>query len=90
MLTIGRAEAVLVVVRLVVHLARIQRSVVALLQLPRGDAAFGRGLEQLLRRLQAALMVVADFRDDVGIAVVADDAIANDELTVHVSLVTDN
>ena len=75
MLAVGGAEAVLVVVRLVEHLARVEPAVVALLQLRGGDAAFGRRLEQLVRRLQAALVVVADFRDDVCVAVVADDSV---------------
>ena len=65
MLAVGGAEAVLVVVRLVEHLAGVQGAVVALLQLDGVDAALGRRLEQLLGRLHAALVVVADFRDHV-------------------------
>ncbi len=83
MLAVGGAEAVLVVVRLVEHLAGVERAVVALLQLPRVDATFGRRVEQLLGRLHAALMVVADLRNHIRIAVIADDAIADDELTIH-------
>ena len=48
-----------------------------------GDAALRRCLEQLLRCFQAALVVVADLSDDIGVTVVADDAVADDELTIH-------
>ena len=72
MLAVGRAEAVLVVVRLVVRRARVEAAVVALLQLDRMRARELRLAEQLARLLEAALVVVADLGDDVALRVVAD------------------
>jgi hypothetical protein len=68
-----RTEAVLVVVRLLVHSTRKQRAVVALLELDRvGTGLFGLA-EQLARFVQVALVVMADFGDHPTIARVVDD-----------------
>ena len=65
MLAVRAAEAVLVVVRLVVHRPRVQRPVVALLELHRVDAALLGHAQELDRLHQRSLVVVADLRDDV-------------------------
>ena len=59
MLAIGRAVAVLVVVRRVVERTREEHAVVALLELDRVDAALLRRVDERLRLLDLALMVVA-------------------------------
>ena len=56
------------------------RAVVALLELHGVDAALLRGAEELLRLLDAPLVVVADLRDDEAAGVVADPAPADDQL----------
>src|SRR5204863_6394157 len=71
-LAIRRAERKLVVVRLVVERACVERPVRAFLELDRVRAPFVRGLNQLLRLFDVALMVVSDLRDDKGVAVVTD------------------
>ena len=71
-LAVGGAEAVLVVVRLVVRGARVEAAVVALLQLHRVRAGQLGLAEQLARLVEAALVVVADLRDDVALRVIAD------------------
>src|SRR5262249_40441749 len=78
-LSVGGAEAVLVVVRSVVGGAGEERPVVALLQLDGVDAAVTGGAEELLRLLHAALVVVADLRDHEAGALVRDRAIAENE-----------
>src|SRR5206468_6384052 len=72
MLAVRSSEAELVVVRMVVEVASVLRSVGALLQLDGIDTALLRDVDQALRKLDVALMVVADFRDDVARTVVAD------------------
>jgi hypothetical protein len=67
-LAVGDAEAVLVVVRLVVHLAGVQRTIVALLELYGVRAALSRDPEQLLALLDVALVIVTHFGDDVAVA----------------------
>ena len=65
MLTVGGAEAVLVVVGLVVRRAGVETAVVALLQLDRVGAGQLGLAEQLARLLEAALVVVTDLRDHI-------------------------
>ncbi len=77
---VGRAEAVLVVVRAVVQRAREERAVVALLELDRVDAHVLRRVEQLDRLLDASLVVVADLRDDEARRVVRDPASVDRQL----------
>ena len=76
-LAVGGAEAVLVVVRLLVRRARVEAAVVALLQLDGRDACLVRGAEHLPARLEIALMVVADLGDHITVGVVADSVGAN-------------
>ena len=64
-LAVRAAEAELVVVRLLEEVARVERAVRALLQLDRVRATLLRSVDQTLRLLEVALMVVADLRDDV-------------------------
>src|SRR5438309_6559686 len=64
-LAVRRAERELVVVRLFVVGARVERAVRALLQLDRIRAPLVRGLDELLRLLELALVVVTDLRDHV-------------------------
>src|SRR4051812_6426607 len=65
-------ERVLVLVGLVVHLARVERGVVALLRLD-GVRPRAAGLvDEVHRLVDVALVVVADLRDDVGLGVIAD------------------
>ena len=64
-LAVGRAVALLVVVRRVVVVAREERAVVALLELHRIHAALPRRVDQRLRLLELALVVVPDLGDDV-------------------------
>ena len=79
-LAVRRAEAVLVVVRRVVERARVERLVVALLELDRVRAAAFRGPDQLLGVLDVALVVVPDLGDDVRLAVARDPLAVDDEL----------
>src|SRR5205823_5858438 len=58
--------------RLFVVGARVERAVRALLQLDRIRAPLVRGLDELLRLLELALVVVTDLRDHVARRVVAD------------------
>src|SRR6266545_90507 len=83
MLAVRTPEAELVVVRLLVELARIERAVGALLQLDRVRAALLRRVDQPSRPLDVALMVVADLRDDVALAVVADLDAVDCQLPAH-------
>ena len=76
-------EAVFVVVGRVEHLAREQRSIVAFLQFDRRCAALGRRAEDVLGRLQTALVVMSDLGNDVRRAVVVDGAIRDGELPGH-------
>ena len=85
MRAVGRAEAVLVVVRLVVQGVREERAVVALLQLDRVDPAFLGGEDQLLGFGKAALVVVPDLGNDVATGVVCHACAAEDEFP-HQSL----
>jgi len=72
MLTVGGAKAVLVIVGFLVRRAGKQPTVVALLQLDRvGSSQLGL-TEQFPCLLDAALMVVTDFRDHIARGVVAD------------------
>ena len=80
MLAVGRAVALLVVVRRLVVLAREERAVVALLELDRVDAALARGVDQRLRLLELALVVVPDLGDDVRGAVPRDGLAVDDQL----------
>jgi hypothetical protein len=64
---VGRPEAVLVVVRPVEEVARVQRPVVALLELHRVRAGAMRLVEQLQRLVERSLVVVADLGDHVRI-----------------------
>src|SRR5262249_6690497 len=79
MLAVRVPEAQLVVVRLLVELAGIERPVRALLQLDGVDAALFRGVDEALRLLDVALVVVADFGDDVARLVVAELDAVDDE-----------
>src|SRR5690606_32780964 len=79
------AEAVLVVVRLLVGGARIEAAVVALLQLYRVRPRQLGLAKELTRLVQAALVVVADFRDDVAGRVIADLVRADSEGACHLS-----
>ena len=72
MLAVRRAEAELVVVRLIEELARVQRAVRALLQLDGVRAAVLDDCEHRLRLFDRALVVVADLGDDVAVAGVVD------------------
>ena len=65
MLAVRRSEAVLVVVRRVVELSRVEAPVVALLELDRVDAALLRRVDERLRLLEIALVVVPDLGDHV-------------------------
>src|SRR5690349_5022295 len=58
MLAVGAPKAVLVIVGALVHLGRVQRPVIALLQLDSLDTAFACAAEQLSRLLEIALVVV--------------------------------
>jgi hypothetical protein len=78
-LAVGRAEAVLVVVRPVVRRGCIKPPVVALLQLDCVRAGELRLAEQLSRLVEAALMVVSDFRNDIALRLVADLVTADSE-----------
>ena len=80
MLAVRRAVALLVVVRRVVVLAGEERAVVALLELDRVDAALARGVDERLRLLEVALVVVPDLRDDVRRAVPRDGLAVDDQL----------
>src|SRR6185312_4776658 len=71
-LAVRSPEAGLVVVRLIEELARVQSAIRALLQLDGIGPAFLGGVDQLLRLLETALMVVPDLRDDVARATVMD------------------
>ena len=75
MLAVGPAEAVLAVVGLVEERPRIQRAVVALLQLDRIGSRLGRGPEHRLAGLHGPL--VADLGDYITVADVIDRAIAD-------------
>ena len=79
-LAVRRAEAVLVVVRAVVELAREETAVVALLELDRVDARLLREHEQLLGLLDAPLVVVADLGDHEAGGVVGDPAAVDRQL----------
>ncbi|MNC84955.1 hypothetical protein D3C83_05250 [compost metagenome] len=83
MLAVGGAEAVLVVVRLLVGRARVEPAIVTLLQLDGVRAGPLRGPEQLARLVEAALVVVADLRDDVARRVIADLVSADPESRCH-------
>src|SRR5262249_55073196 len=65
MLAVRRAEAVLVVVRRLVERTGEETTVVALLELDRIDAALARRVDERLRLLEVALVVVPDLGDDV-------------------------
>ncbi len=79
-LAVRRTEAVLVVVRALVEGASEESPVVALLQLDRVDARLLRRPEELLRLLEAPLVVVADLRDDEAAGVVGDAAAVDRQL----------
>ncbi len=79
-LAVGRAVALLVVVRRVVVVAREERAVVALLELHRVDPALTRRVDQRLRLLELALVVVPDLGDDVGGAVPRQGLAVDDQL----------
>src|SRR5262249_16658856 len=64
-LAVGRAEAVLVVVRGVVEGTGEERPVVALLQLDRVDPALLGGMDERLRLLELSLVVVTDLGEFV-------------------------
>ena len=72
MLAICGAEAVFVVVGLVVRRAGVKAAVVTLLELDCMSARQFGLAEQLARFVETTLMVVADFRDDVARGVIAD------------------
>ncbi len=78
-LAVGRAERVLVVVRGVVGRPRVERTVVALLELHGIHTALLGGDDELARLLHRALVVVADLGDDVAVAVVRDAGAVDDE-----------
>src|SRR5262245_14150799 len=71
-LAIGRTEAVLVVVGFVVRGTGVKTLVVALLQLDRVRAGQFRFAEQFAGLIEAALVVVSDFRDDIAPGLIAD------------------
>ena len=77
-LAVRRAEGVLVVVGRVVERARVERAVVALLELDRVDAALLRRVDQRLRLLDVSLVVVTDLGDDVRRLVVGDPSSVHD------------
>ena len=79
-LAVRAAEAVLVVVRRVVQLPRVEAAVVALLELDGVDAALLRRVDECLGLLDVALVVVADLRDDVRGAVPRDGLAVDDQL----------
>ena len=78
-LAISRAEAVRIFIRHVESLACVERTVVALLQFHRVAAGVLGRAEKRDGLRHFALMVVADFGDDVAVAVVADGEIADGE-----------
>ena len=80
MLAVRRAVAVLVVVRRVVVRAREEDAVLALLELDGVHAALLRRVDERLRLLEIALVVVADLRDDVRGPVPRDDLAVDDQL----------
>src|SRR6185295_3866064 len=84
--TVGRAEAVLVVVRLLVGGARVESAVVALLQLHRMRTGQLGLAEQLAGFVETALVVVTDLGDDVTRRVVADLARSNLQCACHDNL----
>src|SRR5204863_1286924 len=71
-LAVGGAEAVLVVVGLVVGGAGIEAAVVALLQLDRMRAGQLGLAEHLARLLDAALVIVSNLGDHIARGVIAD------------------
>src|SRR5262249_38596166 len=77
---VGRAEAVLVVVRRVVERLRAEHTVLTLLELDGVDAALFCGVDQLARLLDRALVVVADLGDHVARPVVPDPRAADRQL----------
>src|SRR5262249_57957432 len=77
---VGRAEAVLVVVRRVVERLREEHAVLTLLELDGVDAALFCGVDQLARLLDRALVVVADLGDHVARPVVPDPRAADRQL----------
>src|SRR5204862_3496745 len=83
MFAVGATEAELVVVRLVVELTRVQRTVRALLQLDRIGAALLRRVDQPFRGRDLALVVVPDLGDDVARAIVADLPAVDRECAAH-------
>ena len=84
-LAVGGAVAVLVLVRLRVGLAGVETAVVALLQLDRVRARLLRRLEQLLRLLDRALVVMAHLGDHIAVGRVADLGAVDDEHAVPVA-----
>src|SRR4051794_31389779 len=82
---IGPRIAVTVDVGAVIHRLGEQRAVVPLLKLDGVSAAFLGDVEELLALLDAALMVVPDFRDHIAIAVVANPHAVNDKFSCHLS-----
>src|SRR5712691_5535677 len=72
MLAVGCAERELVVVRLLVERARVERPVRPLLQLDGVRSPLVRGMDQPLRLLDIALVVLADLRDDIAGSIVVD------------------
>ena len=79
-LSVRRAEGVLVVVGRVVQGTRVERAVVALLQLDRVDPALLRSVDQRLRLVDVSLVVVTDLGDDVDGLVVGDASSVYEEL----------
>ena len=75
-----RPKRVLVVVRRVVQRTRVQAAVVALLELDRVGPALLRRMDERLRLLDVALVVVADLRDDVRGTVPRDGPAVDDQL----------
>jgi len=76
-LAVGGRVGVLAVVDAVVHLAREQRPVVALLELHRVRPALGRGAEYRLALFDVALVIVADLGDDEAGRTPVDDLVAD-------------
>src|SRR5262249_24453950 len=80
-LAVRATEAQLVVIGLVVELACVQRTIAALLQLDCVDPAVLGSVDEPLRLLDVALVVVADLGDHVAVEVVTDVDAVDDEVS---------
>jgi hypothetical protein len=77
MLTVGGTEAVLIVVRFLVHLPGVQGAVISLLELDRMSAAIKCKAEQLLTLGQASLVVVSNLGNDIAFRLIINCYVTN-------------